>query len=95
MPANVLLDNVSTNGAGTPQRFSGVVGIFCRATSFGGGTVSVEVSEDVNDAPEGTWIAAAAFNADSIKNFFLPGRYWLRGNVSGTTGASGIHLRIT
>ena len=92
--ANVDGDDVKLPDYGGPLN-DGIYSIFCWATSFGGGTVTIQVS------PDGvTWFTARSVNENQVtftqgdvKTAYLKGVF-VRARLTGASGASGLNVGI-
>lgn len=80
-----LLRNQTADGSGNISKSIGKEKrtVFCTGT-FGGGTVSLEVSEDGV-----TWLADPdlVFTADSVVNMYINENIYMRGTLAGSLGA--------
>lgn len=98
MPTYKLLDNVSVDVSGDPIEGLGAgMALDIWATSFGGGSVSIELSPDNGT----TWITAsyggnpATFTENTAKYIVKIGLGELiRATLTGSTGASNVNAQL-
>jgi len=90
-----LLDNVSVDTDGTPVLGDGSgKGLAIWATTWGSGTVTIQVSPD----NKVTWITAtiggnpASFTANAVRYIIKIGQgQWIRATLTGSSGAVGVN----
>jgi hypothetical protein len=90
----ILLDNVAANTTGAWNRYhGGLSSVLVTATSFGGGTVQLQVR---SVEPEGTGVNLPdhLFSANGAKNLLL-GQTDIRAVLSGATGPTAVRVTVS
>jgi len=83
-PGSIVNENLTADGPTSEIIWRGGPGTFAGTGTFGGGTLTMEVSYDAGT----TWVAAGVettLTADGHANFDLPQGVLVRGNLVGST----------